>query len=85
MGYAGWFGGLGNWVQLSHGAGVQTSYAHNSRLVVSAGETVVAGQLISLAGTTGVSTGCHLHYEVTVDGTRIDPEAFMTARGATLG
>ncbi|TQL46907.1 murein DD-endopeptidase MepM/ murein hydrolase activator NlpD [Subtercola boreus] len=83
--FAGWFGGLGNWVQLSHGGGVQTSYAHNSQLVVSEGQSVVAGQLISLAGTTGVSTGCHLHYEVTLDGTRTDPVAFMRARGAPLG
>lgn len=83
--YAGWYGGLGNWVQISHGAGVQTSYAHNNQLVVSPGETVAAGQLISLAGTTGVSTGCHLHFEITVDGTRIDPEPFMADRGAALG
>ncbi|ARJ07622.1 hypothetical protein B5808_19785 (plasmid) [Cnuibacter physcomitrellae] len=83
--YAGWFGGFGNWVQITHGSGVQTSYAHNSQLLVSPGETVAAGQVISLAGTTGVSTGCHLHYEITVNGTRIDPEPFMSARGATLG
>jgi len=82
--YAGWFGGFGNWVQLSHGAGVQTSYAHNSQLLVGSGESVVAGQLISLAGTTGVSTGCHLHYEVSIDGSRVDPAAFMAARGAPL-
>ncbi|PVZ93199.1 cell wall-binding protein [Amnibacterium flavum] len=83
--YAGWFGSYGNWLLLDHGSGVQTGYAHTSQLLVSRGQQVSAGQVVAFAGTTGASTGCHLHYEVRVDDARVDPEPFMSSRGAALG
>ncbi|MCI4658465.1 M23 family metallopeptidase [Cryobacterium zhongshanensis] len=83
--YAGSMGSYGNWLLLEHGSGVQTGYAHTSRLLVSNGDSVQAGQVVALVGTTGASTGCHLHFEVRVDGARINPQSFMSARGAPLG
>jgi len=83
--YSGAFGTYGNWVLLDHGSGIQTGYAHNSTLLVSAGQTVTAGDIIALVGTTGASTGCHSHYETRTQGARVDPEPFMRARGVILG
>ena len=83
--YADWLGSYGNWVLIDHGNGVQTGYAHNSRILVSRGQQVAAGANIALVGTTGASTGCHSHFETRVDGARIDPEPFMSARGITIG
>lgn len=74
--------GYGNQVMLSHGningAFVQTSYAHMSEIVVSAGQHVNQGQLIGYAGNTGVSAGCHLHFEVLVNGANVDPMSVVT-------
>ncbi|WP_054820546.1 M23 family metallopeptidase [Arthrobacter sp. JCM 19049] len=53
---------------LSHGNGLETGYSHNSSLKVEVGQKVERGQVIALSGTTGNSTGCHVHYEVIVDG-----------------
>lgn len=78
-------GSYGNWIVIDHGNGVQTGYAHNSTMLVSVGQNVTAGETISLVGTTGASSGCHLHFETHVDGTQIDPVPFMSARGVTLG
>jgi murein DD-endopeptidase MepM/ murein hydrolase activator NlpD len=80
-------GSYGNWVMIDHGHGVQTVYAHieNGGTIVSVGQTVKAGQPIALVGSTGASTGCHLHFEVRVDGQRIDPRPFLAARGVTVG
>ncbi|TFC30807.1 M23 family metallopeptidase [Cryobacterium sp. MDB1-18-2] len=78
-------GSYGNWIVIDHGNGVQTGYAHNSKMLVSVGQNVTAGETISLVGTTGASSGCHLHFETHVDGTQIDPVPFMSARGVTLG
>ena len=83
--YAGYLGSYGNWVLLDHGNGVQTGYAHNSQILVSNGQQVAAGETISLVGTTGASSGCHLHFETRVDGARINPAPFMSARGIALG
>ena len=83
--YAGWLGTYGNWVLVDHGNGVQTGYAHNSSILVNEGQYVDAGANIALVGTTGASSGCHSHFEVRVDGARIDPQPFMSARGVTLG
>lgn len=83
--YAGWLGSYGNWVLIDHGNGVQTGYAHNSSLLVSPGQSVAAGTTIAQVGTTGASTGCHVHYEVRVDAARIDPVPFMRDRGVSLG
>jgi len=82
---ADWNGSYGNWVLIDHGNGVQTGYAHNSAILVSEGQTVAAGETIAEVGSTGASSGCHLHFEVRVDGAQIDPQSFMNARGITLG
>ncbi len=60
----GWNGGYGKYIEIRHPNGVVTFYAHASQLLVSAGESVAQGQLIAYMGTTGRSTGCHLHFEV---------------------
>lgn len=70
-------GGYGNIVQISHGNGIETIYGHNSKVAVSAGQTVKKGQIISYAGSTGRSTGPHVHYEIRVNGTAVDPIKFL--------
>lgn len=82
---SGYLGSYGNWILIDHGAGVQTGYAHNSKLLVDAGQRVAAGEVIALVGTTGSSSGCHVHFETRVNGTRINPETFMSAQGVALG
>lgn len=66
-------GGYGNLVVIDHGGGVQSRYAHLSRLLVRPDEAVRRGQIIALAGSTGRSTGSHLHYEVRINGRPVDP------------
>ncbi|HWA64407.1 MAG TPA: M23 family metallopeptidase [Candidatus Paceibacterota bacterium] len=61
---SGWNGGFGEYIKVIHGNGTETLYAHLSKLFVNAGETVTKGETIALMGTTGHSTGCHLHFEV---------------------
>ncbi|HZW42232.1 MAG TPA: M23 family metallopeptidase, partial [Agromyces sp.] len=80
-------GSYGNWILLEHGAGVSTGYAHlvDGGVLVAPGETVAAGQLIGAMGSTGASTGCHLHFEVRLDGVAVDAVPFMAARGIRLG
>ena len=75
--YAGWKGSYGNLVVVSHGNGIQTYYAHCSSLLVSSGETVSAGQLIAKVGSTGRSTGPHLHFEIRVNGSAINPQSYI--------
>ena len=70
-------GGAGNMVMLSHSDGICTVYMHNSQLCVNVGEKVVKGQVIAKAGSTGVSTGTHCHFGVSVDGTYVDPLIFL--------
>lgn len=82
---AGVLGTYGNWVLIDHGDGVQTGYAHGSAILVGVGQTVAAGETIALRGTTGASTGPHLHFEVRVNGEKIDPAPFMAERGVILG
>jgi murein DD-endopeptidase MepM/ murein hydrolase activator NlpD len=67
----------GNMVELDHGNGLVTRYAHNSKVLVKAGDLIRRGQVISLVGTTGRSTGPHLHFEVLVDGVPQDPAKFL--------
>ncbi|HEX7743375.1 MAG TPA: M23 family metallopeptidase [Sphingobium sp.] len=74
---AGWASGYGNLVQISHGGGLETRYGHMSRLIVAANSYVHRGQLIGLMGSTGRSTGSHLHYEVRVDGQAVNPMPFV--------
>ncbi|MDF2635373.1 MAG: Peptidase [Pelosinus sp.] len=70
-------GGYGNMVKIDHGNGIATIYGHNSRLIVNVGQSVKKGQVISYLGSTGISTGPHVHYEVRVNGTAVDPISFM--------
>jgi murein DD-endopeptidase MepM/ murein hydrolase activator NlpD len=73
-------GGYGRHVKLDHGNGVRSLYGHLSRLDVKAGQRVKKGQVIGLVGSTGRSTGPHLHYEVRVEGKRVDPRSFLWER-----
>ncbi|MFN8122529.1 MAG: peptidoglycan DD-metalloendopeptidase family protein [Thermoleophilia bacterium] len=74
---AGWGGGYGNLVVIDHGGGIATAYAHNSRLVVSAGQQVTQGTVIAYSGSTGHSTGPHVHFEVRVNGQAVDPIPYL--------
>ena len=76
---AGRNGGYGNMVEVDHGQGITTRYAHLSRVLVSEGDTVGAGTVVGLSGSTGRSTGPHLHYEVRRNGRAVDPMRFLTA------
>ncbi|NEJ73700.1 peptidoglycan DD-metalloendopeptidase family protein [Rhizobium phaseoli] len=76
---AGWTGGYGNMVEVDHGNGISTRYGHMSQVLVKVGDTVDRNDVIGLAGSTGRSTGTHLHYEVRQDGHAVDPVYFMNA------
>ena len=69
-------GGYGNYAIINHGNGIQTLYAHMSVCSVTVGQTVSAGQTIGYVGSTGRSTGPHLHFEVRVNGSRVDPQSY---------
>ena len=75
--FAGWLGGYGNAVIIEHGNGISTLYGHNSQLIVSEGQSVRKGQPISYIGSTGYSTGPHLHFEVRINGQETDPLAYL--------
>ena len=85
--YSGPQGTYGNFVLVDNGSGVSTGYAHilDGGLFVKIGQRVSAGEAIASVGTTGASTGCHLHYEVRINGSQIDGVPFMKQRGAPLG
>ncbi|WP_255554552.1 M23 family metallopeptidase [Sphingomicrobium clamense] len=75
---AGWNrGGYGNLIEVDHGRGIITRYAHLSKVQVSAGQVITRGQQIGTMGSTGRSTGSHLHYEVRIDGRAVNPIPFM--------
>ena len=81
---AGWSGGYGRMVEVDHGNGLATRYGHLSIIDVRVGETIRIGQVVGRIGSTGRSTGPHLHYETRVDGEAVDPQKFLRA-GARLG
>jgi murein DD-endopeptidase MepM/ murein hydrolase activator NlpD len=76
--YSGWEQGYGNLVILDHGNGVRTKYAHCSKLTVSVGELIQKGERIAKVGSTGHSTGPHLHFEIVVDGKSKNPLNYLT-------
>ena len=76
--HAGRQGGYGNMVEISHGKGIATRYGHLSKILVADHARVTRGQLIALMGSTGRSTGSHLHYEVRIDGHAVNPVPFLT-------
>ncbi len=80
-------GTLGNWVLMNNGDGIETGYGHiaDGQTRVAIGDLVAAGQVIAGVGSTGASTGCHLHFEVHIDGVRVNPQPFMEQRGVALG
>ena len=75
--YSGCISGYGNTIILDHGGGVQTLDAHNSELLVGVGQTVNRGQTIALVGSTGMSTGPHIHWEIRINGQHIDPTPYV--------
>lgn len=79
--FSGWSHGYGNLVVIDHGYGLQTVYGHTSKALVKVGDRVRKGQVIAYMGTTGRSTGAHLHYEVRRQGRAVNPMQFLKVRG----
>ena len=75
--HAGCLGGYGNLVVVDHGDGLATAYAHASAILVAVGQQVSQGDELSLVGSTGNSTGPHLHFEVRVNGSAVDPLLYL--------
>jgi murein DD-endopeptidase MepM/ murein hydrolase activator NlpD len=73
----GWGGGYGNYIVIYHGGGISTLYSHNSRNAVSVGEKVKVGQILGYVGATGNATGPHLHFEVRVNGSPVNPLGYL--------
>jgi murein DD-endopeptidase MepM/ murein hydrolase activator NlpD len=80
VGTAGWSGGYGLLVSLDHGSGLQTRYGHMSRVSVTPGQQVQKGDVIGFVGSTGMSTGPHLHYEIRINGQAINPAAQLRGK-----
>ncbi|SHH07884.1 M23 family metallopeptidase [Bradyrhizobium erythrophlei] len=76
---AGWAGGYGRMVEIDHGNGLSTRYGHLSEIGVKVGDPIKIGQVIGAVGSTGRSTGPHLHYETRIDGDAVDPQKFLRA------
>jgi murein DD-endopeptidase MepM/ murein hydrolase activator NlpD len=76
--YAGWLGGYGNLTVIDHGGGIATAYGHQSSLAAGNGAFVAQGQVIGYVGSTGHSTGPHLHFEVRVNGVPQDPLGYLS-------
>ena len=73
----GWNGGYGCWIKIDHGDGLESRYGHNSELLVSVGDYVEQGQLIAYMGSTGNSTGPHVHFEIRVNGSNVNPLSYV--------
>ena len=82
---AGWEGGYGQMVEIDHGEGLSTRYGHLSEIDVSVGQAVRVGQVVGHMGSTGRSTGPHLHYETRINGEAVNPEKFLSAGFALFG
>ena len=76
---SGWAGGYGRMVEIDHGNGLSTRYGHLSEIGVKVGDPIKIGQVIGAVGSTGRSTGPHLHYETRIDGEAVDPQKFLRA------
>jgi murein DD-endopeptidase MepM/ murein hydrolase activator NlpD len=76
---AGWQGGYGQMVEIDHGNGLSTRYGHLSKIIARVGQNIQIGQVIGEVGSTGRSTGPHLHYETRIDGEAVDPQKFLRA------
>ena len=74
-----WGTGYGNYIEIDHGNGFKTKYAHLNKSYVQKGDILQSGQEIGEVGATGRATGPHLHYEIIYNGTNVDPMPFMTA------
>lgn len=85
--YAGWYGNYGNYVRINHGGGLTTAYGHiePGGIIVQMGQSVSVGQQIARIGTTGWSTGCHLHFEVRQGGVATDPIRYLRNQGLSVG
>ena len=81
---AGWSGAYGRLVEIGHGKGIVTRYGHLSRITVRSGESVKKGDMIGRMGSTGRSTGTHLHYEVRIDGRAVNPVPYLEASNYVL-
>ncbi|MSQ02822.1 MAG: hypothetical protein EXR71_13180 [Myxococcales bacterium] len=77
--YAGWHSGHGRMIEVDHGQEVVTRYCHASQLLASVGDDVLAGDTVALVGSSGMSTGAHLHYELFLAGERVDPLPYLPA------
>ncbi len=84
VGMAKYYGSYGNYVQIEHGGELETRYAHLSSYTVRAGDMVSKGDLIGYVGSTGRSTGPHLHYEVRIEGEPVNPIPYMVAHNADI-
>ena len=74
---ASYTGSYGNLVKINHGNGIETWYAHTSKMYVKVGQTVKAGDVIAAVGTTGNSTGPHLHFEIRINGKHVNPQNYL--------
>ena len=77
--FAGWKGNFGKMIEVDHGAGIKTRYAHLSKITVKKGQTIAFGDKIGVIGSTGRSTGNHLHYEILFRDKALDPMQFIKA------
>ncbi len=79
--WADWSHGCGRMIEIDHGQGIATRYCHASRLLVSVGDEVLAGETVALVGSSGNSTGPHCHYELEIDGEKVDPIPYLPEDG----
>jgi murein DD-endopeptidase MepM/ murein hydrolase activator NlpD len=82
---AGWQRGYGNVVYVDHGSGFSTRYGHLSKINVAVGQAVTTGDILGLVGSTGRSTGPHLHYEVRINNQPVDPKPYLPGATASMG